>query len=68
YAPTDCRSQVQTLPYVRIDIALPLIGRRSFFNLYVALSRSRGSDDQLKYLDRKTKELQKNKWNEAMFR
>ncbi|KAJ7865406.1 hypothetical protein B0H13DRAFT_1637101 [Mycena leptocephala] len=40
YAFTDYRSQGQTIPYVLVDIAKPPTGTLSFFNLYVALSRS----------------------------
>ncbi|KAL4064954.1 hypothetical protein V8B97DRAFT_1193322 [Scleroderma yunnanense] len=42
YAFTDYRSQGQTLQHVIIDIASPPTGGLSLFDLYVALSRSRG--------------------------
>ena len=42
YALTDYRAQGQTIPYVIIDIARPPSGKLDLFNLYVALSRSRG--------------------------
>ena len=42
YAFTDYRSQGQTIPFVMVDIATPLTGGLSLFNLYVALSRSSG--------------------------
>ena len=42
YAFTDYRSQGQTIPFVMVDIATPLTGGLSIFNLYVALSRSSG--------------------------
>jgi hypothetical protein len=45
YAFTDYRSQGQTIPYVIIDIGkVPTGGSLNLFNLYVALSRSRGQD------------------------
>jgi ATP-dependent exoDNAse (exonuclease V) alpha subunit len=40
YALTDYRAQGQTIPYV--IIARPPSGKLDLFNLYVALSRSRG--------------------------
>ncbi|KAI5997521.1 hypothetical protein EDD15DRAFT_2162667 [Pisolithus albus] len=42
YAFTDYRSQGQTLSSVIVDIATPPTGGLNLFNLYVALSRSRG--------------------------
>ena len=42
YAFTDYRSQGQTIPFVIIDLASPPTGKLSLFNLYVALSRSKG--------------------------
>ncbi|KAF4612702.1 hypothetical protein D9613_011752 [Agrocybe pediades] len=42
WAYTDYRSQGQTIPFVYIDIARPPTGKMNMFNLYVALSRSRG--------------------------
>ncbi|KAJ7031922.1 hypothetical protein C8F04DRAFT_959572 [Mycena alexandri] len=57
YAFTDYRSQGQMLPYVIVDIGTPPTGGLSLFNLYVALSRSSGPEDnRLEELDRKTKE------------
>lgn len=44
YAFTDYRSQGQTISYVIVDIQKPPSGRLNLFNLYVALSRSRGRD------------------------
>jgi hypothetical protein len=44
YAFTDYRSQGLTIPYVVLDIAPPPTGSLNLFNLYVALSRSRGRD------------------------
>jgi hypothetical protein len=44
YACTDYRAQGQTIPAVVIDIASPPSGGLSLFNLYVALSRSRGRE------------------------
>ncbi|KAL4069552.1 hypothetical protein J3A83DRAFT_4095565 [Scleroderma citrinum] len=63
YAFTDYRSQGQTLQHVIIDIASPPTGGLSLFDLYVALSRSRGrstiqllaEDDRLKDQDEMTK-------------
>ncbi|KAF8483185.1 hypothetical protein JB92DRAFT_3266252, partial [Gautieria morchelliformis] len=43
YAFTDYHSQVQTLPCVIVDIAMPPTGGLTPFNAYVALSRSSGS-------------------------
>ena len=45
YAFTDYRAQGQTIPFVLVDIATPPSGRITLFNLYVALSRSRGPDN-----------------------
>ena len=45
YACTDYRAQGQTLPSAIIDISSPPTGALSLFNLYVALSRSKGRDD-----------------------
>ncbi|KAI5989033.1 hypothetical protein EDD15DRAFT_2171871 [Pisolithus albus] len=42
YAFTDYRSQGQTLTSVIINIATPPTGGLNLFNLYIALSRSRG--------------------------
>ncbi|KAI5996215.1 hypothetical protein EDD15DRAFT_2251075 [Pisolithus albus] len=42
YAFTDYRAQGQTIPFVIVDIATPPSGGLSLFNLYVALSRSKG--------------------------
>ena len=42
YAFTDYHSQGQTLAYAIIDIASPLSGTLSLFNLYVMLLRSSG--------------------------
>ncbi|OSC97675.1 hypothetical protein PYCCODRAFT_1376529 [Trametes coccinea BRFM310] len=69
YAFTDYRSQGQTIPYVIVDLQTPRGGRLTLFNLYVALSRSRGQifkqthdmdllreDDRLEHLNRVTKE------------
>jgi hypothetical protein len=42
YAFTDYRAQGQTLSFVIVDIATPPTGTLTLFNLYVALSRSRG--------------------------
>lgn len=42
YAFTDYRSQGQTIPCVIVDIATPPGGELTLFNIYVALSRSRG--------------------------
>ena len=42
YAFTDYRSQGQTIPAVLIDIGTPPTGQLTPFNIYVALSRSRG--------------------------
>ena len=44
YAITDYRAQGQTLSNVIVDIASPGYGKLTLFNLYVALSRSRGRD------------------------
>ncbi|KAH6906301.1 hypothetical protein BKA70DRAFT_1372848 [Coprinopsis sp. MPI-PUGE-AT-0042] len=44
YAFTDYKSQAQTIPKVIVDIAKPPSGKISPFNVYVALSRSRGRD------------------------
>ena len=44
YSFTDYRSQGQTIPYVIVDIAKPPSGTLTWFNLYVALSRSSGRD------------------------
>ncbi|KIK79261.1 hypothetical protein PAXRUDRAFT_161741 [Paxillus rubicundulus Ve08.2h10] len=44
YACTDYRSQGQTLPAVVVDIGSPPSGGLSLFNLYVALSHSRGRE------------------------
>lgn len=45
YACTDYRAQGQTLSSVIVDIATPPSGGLSLFNLYVALSHSRGRDN-----------------------
>ena len=45
YACTDYRAQGQTLSSVIVDISSPPTGVLSLFNLYVALSRSRGWDN-----------------------
>ncbi|KAF8798283.1 hypothetical protein BYT27DRAFT_7055534, partial [Phlegmacium glaucopus] len=42
YAFTDYKAQGQTLAYIIVDIAKPPSGKLSPFNVYVALSRSRG--------------------------
>ena len=42
YAFTDYKSQGQTMEYVIVDISKPPTGSLSPFNVYVALSRSRG--------------------------
>jgi len=42
YAFTDYRSQGQTIEYCIVDIGTPPTGRLTPFNVYVALSRSRG--------------------------
>ena len=42
YALTDYQAQGQMIPYVIIDIAKPPSGKLDLFNLYVALSCSRG--------------------------
>ena len=42
YAFTDYCSQGQTIPVVLIDIGTPPTGQLTPFNIYVALSRSRG--------------------------
>jgi hypothetical protein len=44
YAFTDYRSQGQTISAVLIDIGTPPTGQLTPFNIYVALSRSRGRD------------------------
>ena len=44
YAITDYRAQGQTLSNVIADMASPGYGKLTLFNLYVALSRSRGHD------------------------
>jgi len=45
YAFTDYRAQGQTIPFVIIDIGkVPTGGTLNLFNLYVALSRSKGRD------------------------
>ncbi|KAJ7309974.1 hypothetical protein DFH08DRAFT_719085, partial [Mycena albidolilacea] len=59
YAFTDYRSQGQTIPYVLVDIASPLTGKLSLFNLYVALSRTHdpmllAEDDRLEDLNKLT--------------
>ncbi|KAF8575712.1 hypothetical protein K439DRAFT_1369212, partial [Ramaria rubella] len=49
-------SQEQTIPYIIIDIVrLPTRGRLTLFNVYVALSRSSGQEDErLQELNLKT--------------
>jgi hypothetical protein len=42
YAFTDYRSQGQTIPYAILDLASPPTGKLTLFNLYVALSHSKG--------------------------
>lgn len=42
YAFMDYRAQGQTIPFVIVDIATPPSGGLSLFNLYIALSQSRG--------------------------
>ena len=44
YAFTDYRAQGQTIPWVIVDIGRLPTGSLTLFNLYVALSRSRGRD------------------------
>lgn len=44
YACTDYRAQGQTIAAAIIDLATPPTGGLNLFNLYVALSRSRGRD------------------------
>ena len=44
YAFTDYRSQGQTIPAVLVDIGTPPTGQLTPFNIYVALSRSRGRE------------------------
>ena len=44
YACTDYRSQGQTIPAAIVDVGTPPTGGLNLFNLYVALSRSRGRD------------------------
>ncbi|KAI6110444.1 hypothetical protein EDD16DRAFT_1486536, partial [Pisolithus croceorrhizus] len=56
---TDYCSQGQTISHVIMDIAQPPTGGLTLFNLYIALSRSSGSDllvedDHLVVLDRQT--------------
>ncbi|KAI9069328.1 hypothetical protein FKP32DRAFT_1556445, partial [Trametes sanguinea] len=71
YAFTDYRSQGQTIPYVIVDLQVPPGGRLTLFNLYVALSQSRGrnsiqllrEDDRLEVLNAATKQ-----WWEEMGR
>ena len=45
YAFTDYRSQGQTISHAIIDISTPPTGHLTPFNIYVALSRSRGRDN-----------------------
>ncbi|KAJ3730299.1 hypothetical protein C8R42DRAFT_553314, partial [Lentinula raphanica] len=45
YAFTDYRAQGQTIVPVIIDIASPPTGALNLFNIYVALSRSSGRDN-----------------------
>ncbi|KIK80721.1 hypothetical protein PAXRUDRAFT_157906, partial [Paxillus rubicundulus Ve08.2h10] len=44
YACTDYRAQGQTISAIVVDIESPPTGGLSLFNLYVALSRSRGRE------------------------
>ncbi|KIK92159.1 hypothetical protein PAXRUDRAFT_147926, partial [Paxillus rubicundulus Ve08.2h10] len=44
YVCTDYRAQGQTIPAVVVDIGSPPTGGLGLFNLYVALSRSRGRE------------------------
>jgi hypothetical protein len=45
YSLTDYRSQGQTISHTIIDIGTPPTGGLTPFNVYVALSRSRGQDN-----------------------
>ncbi|KAI6025363.1 hypothetical protein BKA83DRAFT_4052165 [Pisolithus microcarpus] len=58
YAFMDYRAQGQTIPFVIVDIATPPSGGLSLFNLYIALSQSRGQllaeNDGLDQLDNGT--------------
>jgi ATP-dependent exoDNAse (exonuclease V) alpha subunit len=45
YSFTDYRSQGQTISHTIIDIGTPPTGGLTPFNVYVALSRSRGQDN-----------------------
>ena len=42
YAFTDYRSQGQTIPRLIVDLAPPPTGKLTQFNVYVAMSRSKG--------------------------
>ncbi|KAG1817848.1 hypothetical protein EV424DRAFT_1267137, partial [Suillus variegatus] len=46
YSFTDYRSQGQTISHSIIDIATPPSGGLTPFNVYVALSRGRGLEDE----------------------